>query len=117
MAYCKKIMHPSEAVEKIVVVEVPVPPTYQLTLTQREAETLAMIGWKVGGDPDQSRRGDVDQIMKALASADVLIDVPTVFDDVGRSCGLRFKNEFPGMKIASKASNSYNQQVQAKERD
>lgn len=42
-----------------------------LTLTDAEAETLAEITWRTGGNPFHSRRGHVDNIGAALASAGV----------------------------------------------
>ena len=49
---------------KVVVTEV----VYNLQLNQEEAETLRMIGWRVGGDPG-GRRGHMDAITHALDMA------------------------------------------------
>lgn len=49
---------------KTVVVE---PETVTLTLTLDEADTLAAIAGKIGGDPDRSPRKHVDEIARVLA--------------------------------------------------
>lgn len=40
--------------------------TYTLELTEQEAETLYLITFRIGGDPEKSRRGDMDNIGKEL---------------------------------------------------
>lgn len=46
-------------------------PTYTLTLTADEAETLAAIAYRTGGDPDTSPRKHVASVGAALSAAGV----------------------------------------------
>ena len=46
--------------------------TIVLELSEREAETLRIISGGVGGDPQTTRRGDIDAIRGALGCIGVL---------------------------------------------
>lgn len=77
----ESVAHPPVRAVRIVMKPVPeeydiaVPDTlkvveevFHLSLSRQEAETLRMIGWRVGGDP-LGRRGHVDAIINALDGA------------------------------------------------
>lgn len=56
---------------EIIKVPVPQPDLVVLTLTRSEADTLRAIGFRTGGDPSYTRRGDIDAITKALSAAGI----------------------------------------------
>lgn len=53
---------------------------YNLSLDVKEAEALATVLAKVGGDPEKSRRGLIDSIRDGLVKAGVVYDT----DDIER---------------------------------
>lgn len=65
-----------------------VEPTYTLTITQVEAQTLRDILDNVGGDPDMSRRCYAEKIKAALESVGV---TTSKIDDLHDNSAIYFK--------------------------
>ncbi len=70
MANAKRVKNDAKLVTETIKRYVPQPDTIQLTLTVQEAETLRVIGNRIGGHPS-GRRGDIDRITAALDAAGI----------------------------------------------
>lgn len=76
---------------RIVTQPVPTPPDLvKLVLSIEEAQTLADVFSKVGGNPDYSRRGYIDAIALALRSVGVTWNREPV--DMSAATGVYFKD-------------------------
>jgi hypothetical protein len=69
-----------------------IPDGVTLTLSHAEANTLAWLCYRTGGDPDKSARGYADSIAKALRSAGYR-PFPSDYPRMTTDSGIHFKEE------------------------